>query len=184
MFLPPWFLIALAASSVLDSAVPIEEGDYVVVYARIDGCLGFPGILGFGRASADAKLSLLTLEPIEMLNKTPSQIYEEVSGQIANRRRDRKAPASLRIEVLRSEQEYLAIERRLLTSLEYLASGDCIPARWPPLKSPPYEDQRFRLMWKSIAGTPNNSLQRTHQSVTLFASQKLRPFVVPLSSGR
>jgi len=32
--------------------------------------------------------------------------------------------------------------------------------------------------------TPNNSLQRTHQSVTLFASQKLRLFAGPLSSGR
>jgi hypothetical protein len=32
--------------------------------------------------------------------------------------------------------------------------------------------------------TPNNSLQRTHQSVTLFASQKPRLFAVPLSSGR
>ena len=29
--------------------------------------------------------------------------------------------------------------------------------------------------------SPNNSLQRTHQSVTLFASQKLRLFAVPLS---
>ena len=31
---------------------------------------------------------------------------------------------------------------------------------------------------------PNNSLQRTHQSITLFVLQKLRPFAVPLGSGR
>ena len=31
---------------------------------------------------------------------------------------------------------------------------------------------------------PNNFMQRTHQSVTLFASQKPRLFTGPLNSGR
>ena len=146
---------ALAAVASERTTVP---GDYVVVYAHIKGCPDFPGIIAFHQVATDSTLILPGLNPVGTQHLTRSQIQESLAHEIAGRRSDGNIPGSLHIEVLESEQEYLILEERILSSFKYLSSNNCIR---PAKESAPsrIEDQRQlkRLEWHRIAASPLSS---------------------------
>jgi len=157
-------------------------GDYVVVYANIEGCPDFPGIIAFETVAAESKIALPRLNPVETLHQTESQIWESLAQQIARQRNDGSVPGSLRVEILRSEQEYSVLEDKIHSSFKYLATSECARSLRelspsPIEGQPPIEDQRplRELTWHRVAASPNNSLQRTYLPVTSFAYAKEPP---------
>lgn len=158
----------LAGAAVAQSGKPVMPGDYVIIYGKIEGCPEFPGILAQHKAARHALLEVPKLRPVHPLRKTPGEIYKELAIQIEELR-DKGVPSSLRVEVLRSEQQYLMIRERILQSIRFLAFDYCsIPKRDRP-DHRPYDERRYQIDWDRIAGPPNNALQRMLDRSLLLA---------------
>ena len=151
-------LLFCALSATSGSARTTVPGDYVVVYAHIEGCPDFPGIIAFQQVATDSTLILPGLNPVGTQHLTRSQIQESLAHEIAGRRSDGSIPGSLHIEVLESEQEYLILEERILSRFKYLSSNNCVR---PAKETAPsrIEDQRQlkQLEWHRIAASPLSS---------------------------
>ncbi|MCZ6619738.1 MAG: hypothetical protein O7E57_16585 [Gammaproteobacteria bacterium] len=111
---------------------PVSIGDYVVLYAQLKNCPEFPGIVDVRKVD-DSEQFFLSAGPIAILGSSTSEIQAKILRWIAEANPDRKPPRSLRIEVLRSEQEYLMIRDQLLASKKFLSSG---AAKCEPRKAP------------------------------------------------
>ena len=100
-------------------------------------------------SSADDQLELPAKVAIDVVGKTALEIYELVATRISQYREGGSTPASLRVDVLHSEREYLLIEADALASRRFLLNPTC-PQPLPRDRRP-YHERRFELQWESIA---------------------------------
>lgn len=151
-------------------------GDYILVRARIEGCPDFPGILTYNKIDSKSGLVVLNVGPIGVLGRRPSQIQSDLLDAIAAKRADHKKPASLRIELLRSEHEYIAAQSEIAASLAFLASDGCLrqqddeqrPKR-TPVPRPLIWD------WYPVASSPTRRYGQVSSSALLWWSGVLPP---------
>ena len=140
----------LASRSLADTRdAPVYVDNYVVVYAKIKSCPEFPGVLALQQARPSARLELPGIPAIEILGRARSAILEEIRSEIAKVSSRGDPPRSLRIEVLRSREDYLWIREAVASSFEFLSAGRCSnkPRRRTPLEdpSPPYRLEQIAL---------------------------------------
>ncbi len=139
---------------------PVSIGDYIVLYAQLKDCPEFPGIID-ARKVDDSDQFFGNAGPIEVLGSTSAEIQAKLVAWITRASPSQQPPRTLRIEVLRSEQEYQMIREQLLASKKFLAYGTCVPPK--PPREPAYE---IDPDWHRIAGTPNQSMRRFVKPIT------------------
>ena len=159
-------LVLLAFSADESNGASVSLGDRILILGEINNCPEFPGILEVIQVQ-NSTISILNLPPIEIVGRSAIEISNDISNAIAKLRQNEEPPKTLMVKVLRSEAEYLVIREQALASARFLSSKKCQTDKPSPERRDPD--------WYRIARLPNQSFQRTHQSVTPFASAKVAP---------
>ena len=145
-------LLICGTATALEGEYLAKTGDTVVVYAEIVGCPDFPGIIAFDKVAPDSKLTLLSnlpglrsgfvagVNPVDSYLRTAVQIRSTLVEEISRRRDDASSPKSLRVVILRTEQEARLLQDQVLASFEYLATSRCLHPR--KYRKPIFERQR------------------------------------------
>ena len=132
------FICVTATAS--ESEYLANTGDRVVVFAEIVGCPDFPGILAFESVAPDSKLTLLELVPVDTYLRTAVQIRSTLVEQISRIRDDASSPDSLRVVILRTQQEARLLRDQVLASFKWLVTRRCLQP--PKFRKPVFERQR------------------------------------------
>ena len=157
-------LLILGAGSAHATEIPIAIDDYVVVYAQLmHECFLLPRIVDAHKVTGDDQY-LLNLGPVQLLGSTTDEIRTWLVDEIAAARPDGNRPDSVRVEILKTEQEYLMIRDEVLATKKFLAGAiACGKIKPRPDQRETIDPDWYRIIdpdWYRIAGTPNNSLQR------------------------
>ena len=129
----------------VSSAPEVEVGDRVVVRGGISGCPEFPGVLAMHVAKAGEQMDFFGIR-VPVIGRTDVEIESDLAHELSSRRENPER-VDLKIDVLKTDQEYLMIREEVLNS--YTAMLRCVHS--DDGSGPSLEELMQHLLWERTA---------------------------------
>lgn len=142
--------VAFMASGWPYDGDPVVEGNFVVVRGALTGCELSAPIYIFDVVEVENAdpITLMGIPDIDVIGQSAYQIELQLADRVEQR--TGRKPATLEIDILLSEQEYRAILKEYLHSLQMISVMKCYPVRGEPGPVDPHDIdeqmENFRLM--------------------------------------